>query len=208
MSWALGDGLLAQSTVCDANIAYFRAAMDRSVLWSNASMILGALMSGTGAVFAAFLSASSQRKAAALIGALGAVISVLPKALPSQEALAARLAAAERHRLLGTKVRNQFQFAEPDESLTSAKKYVSARFTDCASLDPPAAAPDLPLSEQPALTELRQRIGAATPFVPAPGLPEPNAGRGVEKTPAGLTSTTSPSAPATPRVFNPHSLDV
>ncbi len=163
-------------------------------------MIAGALMSGTGAVFAAFLSTSNQRKAAALVGALGAVVTVLPKALPSKEALSEHLNAAERHRLLGTKVRNQFQFAEPDESLTTAKKYVSARFTDCASLEPPSAAPDLPTSGQQASHELTQIVDAARPFEPAQAAePLDLAKQQQRATPSG--SAKPGAAPSTRRSF-------
>ncbi|WP_437285648.1 hypothetical protein [Sorangium sp. So ce406] len=142
------DGLEEQVKACNDNVAYFRSRIDDVVLWSNVFMIAGAIISAVGSGLAGFLNSAGRRKAAAIAGALGAVLTVTPKALPDKERLLASLSSAEKHRLVGTKIRNQFQFARPDESLVDAQKYVSARFTDCASLDPPQGVPELP-SMQP-----------------------------------------------------------
>ncbi|WP_437313502.1 hypothetical protein [Sorangium sp. So ce385] len=138
------DGLKAQAELCDGNVKYFQSRVDSVVTWSNVFMIAGAIISATGSALAGFLNSASRRKAAAIVGALGAVLTVTPKALPDKEKLLASLGAAEKHRLVGVKMRNQFQFARPGESLVEAQKYVSARFTDCASLDPPHNVPELP----------------------------------------------------------------
>jgi hypothetical protein len=138
------DGLSQQADACTANVSYFRTRIDSATTWSTVFMILGATVSAVGSACAGFLNSSAQRKVAAVIGALGAVVTVLPKALPDKQELQTKLTAAERQRVVGTKVRNQFQFVEASESITNAKKYVSARFTDCASLNPPETVPDIP----------------------------------------------------------------
>jgi hypothetical protein len=141
---APGDGLSQQADACTTNVSYFRTRIDSVTTWSTVFMILGATVSAVGSACAGFLNSSAQRKVAAVIGALGAVVTVLPKALPDKQELQTKLTAAERQRVVGTKVRNQFQFVEASESITNAKKYVSARFTDCASLNPPETVPDIP----------------------------------------------------------------
>ncbi|MGC4094557.1 MAG: hypothetical protein QM756_42905 [Polyangiaceae bacterium] len=155
------DGLDVQAKACDANVSYFRGRIDSAVFWGNFFMIGGALVSATGAALAGLLRGDTQRRVAAVVGALGAVVTVLPKTLPDKESLQAQLANAEKHRVLGTKVRNQFQFASPTESIVEAQKYVSARFTDCAGLAPPAAVPDLPAA--PMTDSLVRSVDASKP---------------------------------------------
>lgn len=120
------------------------AALIQHCYGATCFMIGGAIVSAMGAALAGVLKGETQRKVAAVVGAIGAIVTVLPKAPPDKEALQAQLSAAEKHRVFGTKVRNQFQFAKPDESINELQKYVSARFTDCSSLSPPAQVPDLP----------------------------------------------------------------
>ncbi|WP_155798150.1 hypothetical protein [Sorangium cellulosum] len=145
------DGLEEQVAACNDNVAYFRSRIDGVVMWSSIFMISGAVISATGSALAGFLNSTSRRKTAAIVGALGAVLTVTPKALPDKEHLLTQLSSAEKHRLVGTKIRNQFQFARPGESLVEAQKYVSARFTDCASLHPPQGVPELPSVESVSL---------------------------------------------------------
>ncbi|WP_437285647.1 hypothetical protein [Sorangium sp. So ce406] len=176
------DGLEEQVKACNDNVAYFRSRVDSVVMWSNVFMIAGAVISAVGSGLAGFLNSAGRRKAAAIVGALGAVLTVTPKALPDKERLLASLSSAEKHRLVGTKIRNQFQFARPDESLVDAQKYVSARFTDCASLDPPQGVPELPsltpVSVPPVLapTPVSASTGGETPFTSVSVLPSLPAG--------------------------------
>jgi hypothetical protein len=169
-----------QIKACEDNVSYFRTQIDHVIAWSNAFMIAGALTAGAGSVFAAVLTKDAHRKAAAFVGALGALITVLPKTLPDKEALQLHLSAAEKHHILGAKVYNQIAFAQADESVVDAKKYASARFTDCASLDPPAAAPDLPT--YPARELGAVDAAAAGPAVTAPAPCAPAADAGATKT--------------------------
>lgn len=168
------DALSLQAKACDDNVMYFRGKIDGVVTWTNSFMIAGAIIAALGSAFAGFLSKENLRRTAAVLGALGAVITVLPKTLPDKEVLQAHLSAAEKHRVLGAKVRNQLAFAAPDESILQAQKYSSARFTDCASVDPPTAAPDLPT---PTPVPLSTTVSANVPaeFVaataPAPSRP-------------------------------------
>ncbi|XXX74130.1 hypothetical protein WMF30_41445 [Sorangium sp. So ce134] len=179
------DGLEEQVKACNDNVAYFRSRIDDVVLWSNVFMIAGAIISAVGCGLAGFLNSAGRRKAAAVVGALGAVLTVTPKALPDKERLLTSLSSAEKHRLVGTKMRNQFQFARPDESLVDAQKYVSARFTDCASLDPPQGVPELPPLATIASNESQTLVAqdpmtmssaGPVPFVAAPGI-DPTAAR-------------------------------
>jgi hypothetical protein len=182
------DGLQQQEQECTTNVGYFRARIDSATEWSNIFMVLGATVAALGSALAGFLNSTKQRKVAAVVGALGAVVTVLPKTLPDKQDLQTKLTAAERQRVVGTKVRNQFQFAGPDESLTEAKKYVSARFTDCASLAPPEQVPDLPKgTSRPADLAL-----------PAPVAPEPSSATAQN----GRQMTVSRSPPREPE-FSP-----
>ncbi|WP_437567895.1 hypothetical protein [Sorangium sp. So ce542] len=171
------DGLEEQVKACNDNVAYFRSRVDDVVMWSNIFMITGAVISATGSALAGFLNSAGRRKAAAIVGALGALLTVTPKALPDKERLLVSLSSAEKHRLVGTKIRNQFQFARPDEPLVDAQKYVSARFTDCASLEPPQGVPELPSltpgSVTPVLapTPVSVSTGGETPVASVPVLP-------------------------------------
>ena len=116
-------------------------------------MVGGALVAAVGSSLSAILKGDAQRKASAIIGAIGAAVTILPKALPDKQAVQAQMLNAEKHRVLGTKVRNQFVFKRPNESIVEAEKYVSARFSDCSSLSPPEKVPDLP--EAPHATDAR-----------------------------------------------------
>jgi hypothetical protein len=168
MSAAETDALARQAKACDDNVAYFRGHLDSAIAWTNTFMIAGALIAALGSAFAGFLSKEEFRRIAAVLGAVGAVITVLPKTLPDKEKLQAHLSAAEKQRVLGAKVQNQLGFARPGESIVEAQKYVSARFTDCASVDPPAAAPDLPMPREALSSDVHANIPADS-FVPALG---------------------------------------
>ena len=78
------DVMSVHARECDATISTLAARIDRVGLWSNIFMITGAFVAGTGSVLAALLSTAGKRKAAAVAGALGAILSVLPKALPDR----------------------------------------------------------------------------------------------------------------------------
>jgi hypothetical protein len=166
---AADDALSQQAKACNDNVAYYRSKIDGVVAWSNVFMVSGAIIAALGSAFAGVLTKDAHRKAAAVLGALGAVITVLPKTLPDKEALQVHLSAAEKHRVLGEKVRNQLGFAQPGESIVEAQKYASARFTDCASVDPPAAAPELPepAPQQAVLATLNANQPAASPTAAA-----------------------------------------
>src|SRR5258707_355608 len=104
-----------------------RGGMKFAVLGCWVFLVFGSASAGgataaLGSAFAGFLTKDGHRRAAALLGALGAVITVLPKTLPDKEALQAHLSAAEKHRVLGSKIRNQLGFAQPGESVIDAEK--------------------------------------------------------------------------------------
>jgi hypothetical protein len=167
-----GDGLEQQAQSCDANVAYFRSKLDTVILWSSVFMIAGALISATGSALAGFLPQNRQRKIAAIAGAIGAVVTILPKALPNKDDLQAKMAAAEKHPVIGAKIRNQTPFAEPGETLTEVQKYASARFTDCASISRPDSVPDFPEGKL-AISRPSTRVFEVIQATPEPD-PPPN----------------------------------
>ena len=215
--WATGsvagvleDGLDAQAAQCEASIAHFREKVDTTTTLSNVFLLGGALISAIGAALAGILNANTQRKVAAVLGAAGAVATVLPKALPNGESLYTDLVHAEQHRRAATKVRNQFQFARPDESLVEAQKYVSARFTDCSSLTPPAEVPDPPMARSVGKETLAlvpdpaptiETVMAVAPPQPQP--PSPSQSFGVVLRPA---PPKKPIFEPAPRPFHPAGL--
>jgi hypothetical protein len=174
------DVLSKQEAACQANVDYLRGKFDQTTFWSSIFIISGAVAAGVGSAAAGFLSKEGQRKAGAVVGALGAVLTVLPQALPDKAAIAAKLAAADKHHTIGAKFRNQFVFASADENTTEAEKYASARFTDCAALNPPEGIPDFPVTKAKpsdaaapdsfnAIPSASATVAAASPgiFVPA-----------------------------------------
>jgi hypothetical protein len=139
------ESLSNQASDCHVSIVIWQARLEQAVFWSNVLMIAGAIVSATGAGLAAFLNKKAQRRAAAVVGAIGALLTVLPKALPDKADLQGKLAAADKHRTIAEKVVNQFRFGAPTEDdRVEAEKYASARYTDCVALNPPASVPDLP----------------------------------------------------------------
>ncbi|MGO9837841.1 MAG: hypothetical protein ACLP1X_26940, partial [Polyangiaceae bacterium] len=146
---------------------------------------------------AGFLGKAGQRKSAAVVGALGAVLTVLPKALPERQDLEAKLSAADKHHTVGAKFRNQFIFANPSESLTEAQKYVSARFTDCSALNPPAAIPDFPKTSAEPIDDGRVVLLPSDPAV-GPVAPTPSPAHTVPpvSAPAALPVVHQPFIPA------------
>jgi hypothetical protein len=158
---AADDVLGRQESMCLDNIANLQRRLDWTVFWGNVSMLAGAATAALGSALAGFLGTDGQRRSAAVVGALGAVLTVVPRALPDKTELHSQLANADKHHTVGAKFRNQFAFARADESLTQAQKYVSARFTDCAAREPPASVPDLPSSE-PTTATARNFQGAGT----------------------------------------------
>jgi hypothetical protein len=136
--------LQLQALACGQRIQNLRIELSDAVFWSNTFMITGAVLAAVGSVSAGLLNKGNQRKIAAIVGGSGAVLTVLPKALPDREAISARLAAAEKHQQLGMLVNNQLPFAKPNESLVEAQKYVSARYSHCAGPNPDPQVPPLP----------------------------------------------------------------
>jgi hypothetical protein len=87
------ESLAKQQAACEANISYFRGRIDSVTLWSNVFVVTGAVVAAIGSALAGFLKSGSQRKAAAVIGAVGAVVTVLPKILPDRSTWEHRLRA-------------------------------------------------------------------------------------------------------------------
>ena len=141
---SIEDSLSAQRTACAQRMEMLGLQIQSVTIWSGIFMLAGAGVAGVGSACAGFLKGSRARKVAAVVGALGAFISVLPKILPAKEDMLATRFAADKHSTLGNKVLNQIMLARSDELTIEAKKYASARFSDCVAMAPPADVPDLP----------------------------------------------------------------
>jgi len=138
-------GALDQLAIaCDGRINDLSAQIASVNTWANVFMILGAVVAATGSALAGFLREDRSRKLGAVAGALGAVISVLPKALPDKSALQELLTSAGKHRLVGLKVQAQLPYLQNADFIRENEKYATARFTECRSLNPDPKIPELP----------------------------------------------------------------
>jgi hypothetical protein len=160
------EQIARQEASCVGNISYIHAKIDQIVLWSDIFMIFGAVVAAIGSASAGFLKSGTQRKVAAVVGAVGAVVTILPKMLPDRADWDRRLASAEKHHTVGEKFNSQLVFAQPGESIVDAQKYVSARFTDCSAYDPPPNVPDLPAAGSGSAAIPIAATGAPIAFAP------------------------------------------
>lgn len=109
----------------------------------NILLIIGASVAALGSALAGFLTKTRHRKAMAIIGAMGAVLAVLPKTLDDPTELLTRRAAAERHRDMALKVTLQLPYL-PRTYEPLGKQYIVARMVDCTNSSPPGTVPEPP----------------------------------------------------------------
>ncbi|MFT3924497.1 MAG: hypothetical protein QM778_18305 [Myxococcales bacterium] len=137
-----------RATGCKARIADIKAEIRETESLANIYLIAGAALAAIGSALAGFLDKISLRRVAGVAGAVGAVVSVLPKTLPDLAELNSRLMRADRHWTTGDKV--QAQLSLLDSSVRNAcEKYAIARFVDCASESAPENVPELPSFDGP-----------------------------------------------------------
>jgi hypothetical protein len=128
---------------CDARLEVLQQQATSARRTGNILLIVGASIAALGSALAGFLTKSSHRKAMAIIGAVGAVVAVLPKTLDDPTELLTRRAAAERHRDMALKVKLQLpELPQTYESL--GRQYIGSRVVDCNNSTPPEKVPDPP----------------------------------------------------------------
>jgi len=134
-----------ERALCEAKIDAVREEIRTAKWWGNVCLIGGATIAGLGSAFAGFLNGQSARRVSAVVGALGAILAVVPKVLPDAADAQARLVAAERHRLPAEKLLRQLVYLNDDDYKVTCAQYASARFVECASEAPSKEVPDLPI---------------------------------------------------------------
>ena len=118
--------------------------VDSAAWWANLALFLGVVVAAVGSGLAGFLEKTTQRKVAAVVGGLGAVIAVIPKLLPDPKEVQASLLVADRHRSLGDKIVAELPYFRDDEARREYSEYAIGRFKDCVAYSPPPDPPALP----------------------------------------------------------------
>jgi hypothetical protein len=154
-----------ERSLCAARIEKLDHAIRSSTLWGNVLLICGAASAAIGSALAGFLKNEKARKSAAIIGAVGAVVSVIQtKVVPEKDVLQAQLLAADRHRSVAEKVRGQLPYLDGPSFIRENKKYVVARFLECAALEAKETVPEFP---QPNDTAVAVQPSAVAPAAEA-----------------------------------------
>jgi hypothetical protein len=145
---------------CDARLEVLQQQATSARRTGNILLIVGASIAALGSALAGFLTKAGHRKAMAIIGAVGAVVAVLPKTLDDPTEVLTRRAAAERHRDMALKVKLQLpELPQTYESL--GRQYIVARVVDCNNSTPPEKVP-----EPPAVPPSAEPATAAEPTQP------------------------------------------
>jgi hypothetical protein len=127
---------------CEVHLEALQQQADTARLLSNTFLLLGAAVAGVGSALAGFLTKTGIRKVMAIVGAVGAVLAVVPKTLKDPSEIVGRRMAGERHRIVAAKVVLQLAYLTHDKDL--AKQYAINRIVDCLSAEPPETVPPLP----------------------------------------------------------------
>ena len=152
--------LESYAATCDARVRSIKTQLDDTDAKANMFMISGAVLAAVGSALAGFLQGTSIRRVSAVVGALGGVVSVLPKTLPDRAEVQSLLLRADRHRTTGEKVRGQITFLNDENYAQVCRQYVIARYVDCAGLAAPEGVPDIPVAMP---TKVAAAAGVAEP---------------------------------------------
>ncbi len=125
---------------CFKRLEKFEQEESASRVAGNILLLAGASIGALGSALAGFLNKARLRKAMAIIGALGAVITVIPRTLDAPEELKQRREMAHIHSAWAAKVHHQIQYLD-EEAKREARKFVIARLVDCDSSNPPVVPP-------------------------------------------------------------------
>lgn len=130
---------------CTARIIGLEKEIRSTELWLAVISIGGAIIGAIGAIASGFITKkASARKAAAIVGALGAVVASLNQVLPNTENLRAIHSVAAIHQTLGISVYYQMAESERKNPESEGRRFAVARFTQCLSPSPDTEIPPLP----------------------------------------------------------------
>jgi TonB family protein len=139
--------ITASLTRCEARLAAHLAKAESTQRTANVLLVVGALVAALGNALAPFLKKAPLRKATAVLGAIGAVMAVVPKTLDEPAKFRTLHANAERHRDIAVKVHMQFSLITDAEAKAVLSKYVIARLADCESGNPSSQPPEPPVHD-------------------------------------------------------------
>src|SRR5215831_2394859 len=114
---------------CTARVLGLASEIESVTRWSNIFLVVGATLAAVGSACAGTLSAKTSRKVAAVVGAFGAIVTVLPKTLKDKEHINQTMVRADAHRNWGEKVFNQLPYLRTSALRRRSVEYVSSRFT-------------------------------------------------------------------------------
>src|SRR5258707_4385627 len=100
----------AMLTSCNAKLESYDAHARSAKRAADLLLIAGVIIAGVGSALAGFVRKTSVRKIAAVAGALGAVLAVIPKTLDDPAELRGLYVAAGKHRDAGLKVMAQLGY--------------------------------------------------------------------------------------------------
>ncbi|MBJ6760612.1 hypothetical protein JGU66_07540 [Myxococcaceae bacterium JPH2] len=137
---AVVEGSMAR---CTARIEAHARRAEKAQRHANILLLTGATLAALGSALAGFLSKESLRKATAVIGAIGAVLSVAPKAMDQPDDIKQVHRNASAHAHAALKIYWQLGFVSDRATKAELQAYIIRRFLDCEKDDPPEHVPDV-----------------------------------------------------------------
>lgn len=135
------DELETRRNACTAHVQQLKAERDGARTRTMVLGIIGAVVAGLGSLGALF-SESTNKKIAAGLGCVGAIVAGVTQALPNGNEQADLFKNSALHQRLGEIVQAQIEKGMVSEK--TGTQYAIARFTDCASERPSDAPPPPP----------------------------------------------------------------
>jgi hypothetical protein len=141
-----GGDLAGLQKQCDAQLRSYDAKIAHDRTLANVLLLLGAATAAVGSAAAGFVSHGTARKVSAIVGAVGAVLAIVPKTLPDPQELNQKKLTASQHAVLGRKCLVEVPFLPADDAAyrTQLEMFAAARLVDCATDPPTETVPDLP----------------------------------------------------------------
>lgn len=133
---------------CTARTAAHSMRAQRAQSQANVLLLLGATIAAVGSALAGFLSNQQLRKVTSVAGALGAILSVVPKTLEQPEVIRELHRNASAHEHAASKIVHQLGFVTAPQEKASLQRYVIRRLVDCEKDIPPPHVPDYVYTEK------------------------------------------------------------
>lgn len=123
---------------CEDCLTSYKSRADRSRFVANLMLLLGAGLAATGSALAGFLTKTKLRKVAAVTGAIGGLVAVIPKLFPDPGEEMSKYTRAARHRDIAVKITDVIPTLSsvPDDQVKKLERYTIQRFADCAATVP------------------------------------------------------------------------